>query len=169
MTKNHPAEKIHCLYRNGICEFAENRVQELKEKAAILPQDIHWHLIGPLQSNKVRQAVQVAKTIHSVDNEALAQRISRIAVEEKKNINIFIQVNITGEIQKSGVSTISLEKVLKSCSQLPNIKLSGLMTMGPLSATREDNIATFQTLKDLSIKYKAYFDSKTHFKYGYVC
>ena len=127
---------------------------------ALLPPDIHWHLIGPLQSNKVRQAVQVADTIQSVDNEALANRISRIAGEEAKNIDIYIQVNITGEIQKSGVTTLSLKKLLKHCSELPNITLKGLMTMGPLSATKEDNLKTFTKLKELSEEYREFFSEK---------
>lgn len=160
VSKNHPADKIYTLYKHGLNEFAENRVQEMIDKAELLADDIHWHLIGPLQSNKVRSAVKVAQTIHSVDNISLAQRIDRIAAEEDKVINVFIQVNLTGEIQKSGISSLSLEKLLSASSELKNIKLKGLMTMGPLSASKEENLSVFKELNELSVKFQDFFPSK---------
>ncbi|MDD7984884.1 5'-methylthioadenosine/adenosylhomocysteine nucleosidase [Lentisphaera marina] len=166
VTKNHPADKIYALYKHGQRQFAENRVQEMIEKSQVLPDDIHWHLIGPLQSNKVRQAVKVVQTIHSVDNIALAQRIDRIAAEEGKVINIFIQLNLTGEIQKSGVSSLSLEKLIVTCSGLKNVKLVGLMTMGPLSASKKENLSVFQELKELADKYEKFFPSKAKLSMG---
>ena len=166
VTKNHPADKIFALYKHGQNEFAENRVQELLTKAESLPKDIHWHLIGPLQSNKVRQAVKVAKTIHSVDNASLAKRIDRIAEEEGKQIDIFIQLNLTGEIQKSGISTLSLEKLLIACSELKNINLIGLMTMGPLSASKEENLKVFRELKEQSIQHRKHFSNEPKLSMG---
>ena len=84
VSKTFPASAIRELYEAGVRRFGENRVAELSEKAAVLPDDIQWHLIGQLQSNKVRKAVQLAAVIHSVDSRPLLERIDRIAGEENR-------------------------------------------------------------------------------------
>ena len=95
VTKRQPIEKLQALYDLGFREFGENRVSELNTKAELLPDDIIWHLIGGLQSNKVRAALQNAQVIHSVDSQKLLERINRIAGEEGKMIEVLLQVNIS--------------------------------------------------------------------------
>ena len=166
VTKNHSSEKISELYQLGERQFAENRVQEMIDKANELPKDIHWHLIGPLQSNKVRNAIKVASTIQSVDNIPLVERINRIAEEEQRSINIYIQVNLTGEIQKSGANTLMLPKILKVAFEAEHIKLRGLMTMGALSSSQKENYQVFSQLKDLADQYSKYFEGDAKLSMG---
>lgn len=166
VTKNHPSEKLLELYNLGERSFAENRVQEMIDKASQLPKDLQWTLIGPLQSNKVRQAIKVASTIQSVDNIPLINRISRIAEEEGLIIDIFIQVNLTGEIQKSGTNTLMLPKLLLAASEAPAIRLRGLMTMGALSSSQDENFKVFSDLKNLADQYVDFFDGPAKLSMG---
>ena len=166
VTKNHSSDKISELYQLGERQFAENRVQELIDKANQLPKDIHWHLIGPLQSNKVRNAIKVASTIQSVDNIPLVERINRIAEEENRSVDIYIQVNLTGEIQKSGANTLMLPKILKVASEAKSVNLLGLMTMGALSSSQEENFQVFSQLKDLAEQYSDYFEAEAKLSMG---
>ena len=149
VTKRQPIGKLEELYRLGERSFAENRVQEMLEKAEILPNDIIWHLIGPLQSNKVRQALKYATFIHSVDSLKLLNRIERIAGEDGKKVKVFLQVNITGEEQKSGFSEGSLKDALSAAKNLQNVTIIGLMTMGTVNHSQVETTAVFRRLREL--------------------
>ncbi|MCM8534646.1 MAG: YggS family pyridoxal phosphate-dependent enzyme [Lentisphaeraceae bacterium] len=149
VTKRQPLEKLQALYDLGERQFAENRVQEMLDKAEQLPSDLTWHLIGPLQSNKVRQALKFAKYIHSVDSAKLLNRIERIAGEDAKKVKVFLQVNITEEEQKSGFSKDAVEAVVKNSLSFENIEIIGLMAMGRSGASAEETKATFCELREL--------------------
>ena len=151
VTKVQPLEKLQALYELGEKSFGENRVQELCQKAELLPKDIEWHLIGSLQSNKVRQALKHASWIHSVDSVKLINRIEFIAGEDHKSPNIFLQVNLTGEAQKGGFEPEEIEEAVKVASECENLRVVGLMTMGSAGATDSETREVFKRLKRLQI------------------
>lgn len=155
VTKQQPIEKLHSLYAIGERLFGENRVQDLNHKAALLPKDIQWHMIGAIQSNKARAVVQNASCIHSVDSMKLLERLNRVALEEEKCPAIFLQVNLTGEKSKGGFTEAELAEALEKAANSPGLNLSGLMTMGALVGNDEETRAVFRHLKNLRDSYSA--------------
>lgn len=149
VTKVQPLEKLQALYDLGEKAFGENRVQELNEKAEKLPADIEWHLIGTLQSNKVRQALKHASWIHSVDSEKLIKRIDKIAGEDGVKPKILLQVNLTEEAQKGGFEPAAVEAAVKLAADCKNLETAGLMTMGKAGASDLENREVFRKLKEL--------------------
>ena len=145
VTKNQSADAIAELYSSGIKEFAENRIHVLEEKAKILPQDIVWHFIGKIQSNKVRKIIKIAKVLHSVDSSELLSRIDRISGEEGVFPELFIEVNVSGEASKSGVNISEVNSMLSI--PLKHAKVCGLITMAPFDSTEEEQKAIFSSLK----------------------
>lgn len=134
VSKTFPAEAIEELYRAGHRAFGENRIAELEAKAARLPSDIEWHLIGQLQGNKVRKAVRVASVIHSVDSLPLLERVDRIAGEEGRCPKILLEVNISGEASKSGCTPTELDALAAAAAAAEHLQFCGLMTMAPADA-----------------------------------
>jgi pyridoxal phosphate enzyme (YggS family) len=134
VSKNHPVETLRIAIDAGIESFGENRVQEALTKIEVLEgQGIQWHLIGHLQSNKAARAVKVFDLIQSLDRPKLARLMDRYAGELKKKIPVFIQVNVSGEVSKFGVSPEQFEELRDLTASLPNLRLMGLMTIGLLS------------------------------------
>ena len=152
VTKVQPIEKLKALYDLGEKSFGENRVQELNEKAAKLSDDIEWHLIGSLQSNKVRQALKYASWIHSVDSLKLINRIEKIAGEDGVKPKILLQVNLTDESQKGGFDPDKVEEAVELASNCQNLDIVGLMTMGKAGATDLENREVFKLLKQLQVE-----------------
>lgn len=151
VSKTKPVEMIEACIDNGIQVFGENKVQELCGKYEVLPKDLHWHLIGHLQRNKVKYITDKAELIHSVDSLRLAEAISEDAVKKGINVNILIEVNVAQEDSKFGVKTEDAEKLIREVSQLPNIFVKGLMTIAPYTEDSEENRPIFRTLKQLSV------------------
>ncbi len=149
VSKTFPASDIATLYRHGCRAFGENRVPELEAKAAALPPDIEWHLIGQLQSNKVRRAVKIAAVIHSVDSPELLERIDRIAGEEQKHPAILLEVNISGETAKSGCTPEALPRLAALAATARNVAFRGLMTMAPFEAAEPELDRIFERLRAL--------------------
>ena len=149
VTKRQPIEKLELLYELGERHFGENQVQEMNSKAEQLPKDIHWHLIGGLQSNKVKQALQSADYIHSVDSIKLLERIDRLAGELSKKPKIFLQVNVSGEESKQGFSPDELIDALDLAKDKENLTVIGLMTMAVKAAGEENNLRIFEDLRNL--------------------
>ena len=112
--------------------FAENKVQEAVEKIPRLPDNLEWHFIGHLQSNKIRKIVPLVDTIHSVDSTKLALGIDRIAGEMDRRLNIYLQVNIANETAKSGFAPERLRAEVGGIVALPNVRVSGLMLIPPI-------------------------------------
>ena len=135
VSKTFPGSDIAELYRYGCRMFGESRVQELLEKAASLPADIEWHLIGQLQANKVRKALSCAALIHSVDSAPLMERLDRIAEEEDRHPGFLIEVNVSGETSKSGCSPELLPELALRAASCRRIRWRGLMTMAPEGAS----------------------------------
>ena len=130
--------------------FGENRVQELAEKAPVLPDDIQWHIIGHLQSNKAAKAAELAHWVHSVDSEKLLNKLQVGAEAANRTLNILLEVNWTGEESKSGIhgadETLRLAEMAVSCK---NLNLRGLMTMAEFDATEARLRETFSGVREL--------------------
>ena len=133
----------------GVRDFGENRIQELETKAARLPQDIVWHFIGSLQSNKIRKAVKLASVIHSVDSVSAVERLDRIAEEEGKCVKFLLEVNVSGEASKSGVPQADFMALARTAASCRTAVFAGLMTMAPLDAPTETLDAVFGGLAAL--------------------
>lgn len=147
VSKTHPAEAVAEAYAAGQRLFGENRVQELAEKAPLLPGDIAWHLIGHLQTNKVRAAVVSAAVIHSVDSERLLRRIDAVAGELGKRQAILLQANVANEATKTGADMAELPALLELALALPNVDCRGFMTMAPLAAEGAELRGLFAALR----------------------
>ena len=137
VSKTRPADEILELYRMGVRDFGENRIQELEQKAASLPEDIIWHFIGPLQSNKIRKAVKLASVIHSVESVSTVEKLERIAQEENKQPRFLLEVNVSGEESKGGVAPENFMALARAAAGCRFARFSGLMTMAPLGAPQE--------------------------------
>lgn len=127
VSKTHSVEKILEAYQAGQRDFGENKVQELIQKAPLLPNDIRWHLIGHLQTNKVKYIASFIHLIHSVDSEKLLSEIQKQAERINRKISVLFQINISNEPQKSGFSYSDAEKVLQQTHLYPNIVIKGFM------------------------------------------
>lgn len=148
VSKRQPTEKIEALYNEGQRDFAENYVQEALEKIEILKNlAIQWHLIGPLQKNKVKFLKKNFAYIHSVDTLELARKIANAAAEIGYTQKIFIQLNLSGETSKSGYTPEQFKNDWLLLKNLEGIEIVGLMTMPPLENNSEKNRAFFKQLK----------------------
>lgn len=154
VSKTYPAEDILKAYECGVREIGENRVQEMCEKKPLLPEDLKVHLIGHLQTNKVKQAVKNACLIHSVDSVKLAVEISKASVNEGIVTPVLLQVNVAEDEAKFGLAAEELETVLEQVSELPGIKLKGLMTVPAIETDPETTRGYFRKLHELFEKYK---------------
>jgi PLP dependent protein len=134
VSKTFPSEAVLEAYKCGQRLFGENRMQELEAKVSNLPNDIEWHLIGHLQSNKVSKAVELADYIHSVDSQKLIRRIDRIAKEKGRMPKIFLEVNISGEESKFGLIPDQIGECARVAAECKNLEFVGLMTMAPYDA-----------------------------------
>ena len=147
VSKTYPIEHIKPLIDHGHIDFGENKIQEAVEKWSeikVKNSKIKLHLIGKLQTNKVKYAVKIFDYIHSVDNEKLAQKISQEQIKNNKNIKIFIQVNIGNEVQNSGIKKNKVKDFYQYCLNL-KLNILGLMCIPP-EGQRPD-----QFFKDLNI------------------
>lgn len=151
VSKTKPAEDIATLYNHGVRDFGENKVQELTEKYEKLPKDIRWHLIGHLQTNKVKYIVDKVYLIHSVDSLKLAEQIEKEACKKNITVNILIQVNVSNEDTKFGLDKEETVKNVEAISKLPHIRIKGLMTIAPFVENGEENRKYFNELKQLSV------------------
>ncbi len=154
VSKSKPIEDINTLFECGHLDFGENKVQELEEKALALNEiDIRWHFIGNLQSNKVSKLLKIPnlKSIHSVSSLKLAEEIRKKA---EIPLDIFIQVNTSGENQKGGFEPQDLEgmkSAMEAIEKNPNLRICGLMTIGPIEVEDFESAArkSFQLLKTI--------------------
>lgn len=134
----------------GLTELGENKVQEIMNKYDLLPQ-AQWHLIGHLQTNKVKYIIDKVKLIHSVDSVKLAQEISKRAVQAGITMNVLVEINIGNEESKHGVPIEQAEALAVEISKLDNITVKGLMTVAPFVENPEENRKYFKQMKNLFI------------------
>ena len=153
VTKTVEADRIRAAADAGFVAFGENRVQERASKADALG-DVSgtWHLVGPLQSNKARRAIELFDIIESVDSLALAQRLGRIAAEvrPRSKLRVLLQVNVDEDAAKSGFDPATLERELPAILELPALSVEGLMTVGRQVDSPEAARPTFVALRRLS-------------------
>jgi PLP dependent protein len=149
VTKTIPTEYIIKAIDAGITMLGENYVQEAKEKITVLGQRAQWHMIGHLQTNKAKYAVNLFDYIHSVDRIELAQELDKRAGLIGRKINILIEVNISGEKTKNGIPATTAIDLIKVTSKLENLSVRGLMTMAPYSNNPENARPYFSALRNL--------------------
>ena len=153
VTKTVAPPKICEAYDSGVRTFGENRVQEFAGKVEAL-RDLHdaeWHMIGHLQTNKAAKAVELFAHIDSVDSLRLAQKLNSAAAEFSKRIPVLIEINIAGEDAKNGVAPDSheLEQLLKAASELPQLNITGLMTVPPYNEDPGQSRPYFRKMRSL--------------------
>ena len=146
MSKTLPAELIEHAYEAGLRIFGESRPQEVRDKTPVLPQDIEWHFIGPLQTNKIKYVLPVCRLIHSVDSLHLAQSISDFCKKRDISANILLEVNTSSESSKIGVQPAEAKEIFNKIRLLPNINILGLMTIAPFTNVEEDIRHSFRRL-----------------------
>lgn len=157
VSKTHPVERIQELYDAGQRVFGENKVQELLEKVPLLPEDIQWHLIGHLQTNKVKYIAEFIHTIQSVDSEKILQEISKQATKAKRTINVLLQIKIAQEDTKYGLEKEEAEEIFHKYlkNEYPNVKINGLMGMASFTEDQSQIKAEFQKLKNIFDEFSA--------------
>lgn len=150
VSKTKPVEMLQEAFEAGVRHFGENRVQEAATKIPHLPKaGLTWHLIGHLQSNKAKSAVELFDVIHSVDSIALATRLNRLAGEHNKQVPIFLQVHLGDEESKAGVDPADLPALFQASYQLPHLNITGLMAIPPYFPDPEQVRPSFVTLRQL--------------------
>lgn len=151
VSKTKPVELLQEVYNCGCRDFGENKVQEILEKYDKLPKDIRWHMIGHLQTNKVKYIIDKVSCIHSVDSYHLAEVISKEAIKKDIVMPILIEVNIAEEKSKFGTTKEDTISLVKKIAALPNVQIMGLMTIAPYVDESEENRQYFVSLRDLSV------------------
>ena len=151
VSKTKPVEMLQEAYDAGAREFGENKVQEIDAKYDRLPRDIHWHMIGHLQRNKVKYIVDKVAMIHSVDSLRMAEAIDKEAQKKNVVVPILIEVNVAEEDSKFGLSLEEVTSLVESISKLSNVRIQGLMTVAPFVEDPEENREVFRSLKKLSV------------------
>jgi pyridoxal phosphate enzyme (YggS family) len=150
VSKNRPTTDIRVAFQSGQTVFGENYIQELVPKLDEIREAVQWHVIGHLQSNKVKYIAGQVALIHSVDRISLAEEIDRQWGKLGKICDILIQVNISGEATKSGTTEAEAIQLVRACAILPNVRVRGLMTMPPFFDDPEAARPYFAGLRRLS-------------------
>jgi len=149
VTKMAAVEKIKEALQYGLCSFGENRVQDFLKKYELVGQDVEWHMIGHLQRNKAKQLVGKVEMIHSLDRLPLAQLLDKLSKDQGYPWNVLVQVNISQEETKYGLSPHELPEFLDLVQDLQGIKICGLMTIAPFEDDPEKTRPVFRKLRQL--------------------
>ncbi len=149
VTKTVGAEQVEAVIAAGVTVIGENRVQEATAKKQAVSSEASWHLIGHLQTNKVKKALKIFDLIESVDSEHLAEKIQQESEKLQRTVDVFIQVNTSGEQSKFGVAPEHALSLVRSVSKLPNLRLRGLMTIGALSDDEDRIRSCFRMLRQI--------------------
>lgn len=149
VTKYAQMEWVKILLELGCTHLGESRTQQLNERAAVLPDNLHWHFIGPLQRNKVRRTILNSSLIHSVDSLKLLSTIDRIAAECGLQPHVLIELNLAGEESKKGFSKAELLANWTSICTASHVRIDGLMTMAPYHKDPELARPVFRELSEL--------------------
>lgn len=154
VSKTKPIETLQEAYDLGVRIFGENKVQELTAKYEALPKDIHWHMIGHLQTNKVKYIIDKAELIHSVDSLKLAETIEKEAAKHDLIADILVEVNVAEEESKFGMKMEEVIPFVEKVSAFPHVRVRGLMTIAPFVEDPEENRSIFADLHKLYIDIK---------------
>ncbi|MBG9737579.1 YggS family pyridoxal phosphate-dependent enzyme [Paenibacillus alvei] len=150
-TKTVPLEKLQMAIQMGETLFGENKAQELRDKFPLMRQSnqVEWHFIGHLQTNKVKDVVKYVTLIHSVDRLKLGQALNHQLVKENKTMDILVQINTSYEESKFGASPETALELVEQLSQFETLNVKGLMTIGKLNATNDETRHCFRLLKSI--------------------
>jgi len=148
-SKSRTPQEVEELRKLGQRLFGENRVQEAKAKIPLCSSDLEWHMIGHLQRNKVRHAVQIFDMVHSVDSVALAEELNRQSLLQGKHLRVLVQVNVSGESTKHGLTPESARALLERSNEWKHLEFCGLMTMAPYCEDPERARPWFRMLRQL--------------------
>ena len=150
VSKTKPLSDLEEILDAGVIEFGENKVQELFDKYEHIKSPVHWHMIGHLQTNKVKYIVDKVCLIHSVDSLKLASQISKEAEKKKVECDVLIEVNVAQEESKFGITTDETLALIREVAVLPHVHIKGLMTIAPFVDDPEENRPVFRSLYELS-------------------
>ncbi len=153
VTKNHPVSLVDELYELGERQFGENRIQEALPKFIEFsgfsrPEPATWHLIGQLQTNKVKQALEFASVVHSLDREALLLELTKRTAERSEPLKVFIQVNLTEDLERGGVSPSAVLEFAEKVTKVPTLHLEGLMAVASLDDEPEKDFESMARLSE---------------------
>ena len=151
VSKMKPLEDIETLLKVGQLEYGENYVQELCEKEEHVSRPVHWHMIGHLQTNKVKYIIDKVVLIHSVDSVHLAKQIEKEAAKKNITAQILLQVNVAEEDTKFGMDTDEVLRMAEEINQFPHVHIRGLMTSAPFVEDPEENRCYFRKLHKLFV------------------
>lgn len=165
VSKTKSIEDILEAYQAGQRIFGENKAQEMKEKHALLPKDIQWHMIGHLQENKVKYIVPFVSMIHSVDSLKILLAINKRALLCNRVVDCLFEMDISHEESKFGLSMEELVSILSSeeYKQMKNIRICGLMGIGSITEDKEQTRKEFRTLKEMFLEIKQKFFSNSEY------
>ena len=155
VSKTKPIELIKEAYDYGIRDFGENKVQEILEKYEQLPKDIRWHMIGHLQTNKVKMILDKVEYIHSIDSLKLANVIDKEAKKKGIIVKGFLELNIVGEETKFGFSVEELNSIIEELAIFGNLRIIGLMIVAPFVDIAEKNREIFKKMKKIAVDINA--------------
>lgn len=163
VTKGVNVSQIQGIIAEGVTDIGENRIQEARQKYNIINQskenvtqenntnyNCQWHLIGHLQRNKVKTALEIFSLIHSVDSIRLYKEISDRSIDKESPTKVLLQVNTTGEVSKFGIAVDEVLSFIEDAHTYPNVEICGLMTIGIFSSSPEDNRPVFELLRKMS-------------------
>ena len=151
VSKTKPVEMIEEIMAAGIVEFGENKPQVLRDKYEVLPKNLHFHMIGHLQTNKIKYVIDRAVLIHSIDSIRLAEAVNAEAKKHDRIMPVLVEVNVAQEESKSGFLVEETEKAIREIAKLSNIRVEGLMTIAPFVENAEENRQYFVKLRKLSV------------------
>ena len=151
VSKTKPVEMIEEIMAAGIVEFGENKPQELRDKYEVLPKNLHFHMIGHLQTNKIKYVIDRAVLIHSIDSIRLAEAVNAEAKKHDRIMPVLVEVNVAQEESKSGFLVEETEKAIREIAKLSNIRVEGLITIAPFVENAEENRQYFVKLRKLSV------------------
>lgn len=151
VSKTMPVSDLREAMAAGMMEFGENRPQELRDKQAEITEPLHWHMIGSLQTNKLKYVVGRTVLIHSVDSLHLARAIEEESQKRGVVSDILLEINIAGEATKGGISPEALEGLVRDISGFPHVRMRGLMTVAPYTEHPEENRIYFRKMKQLLV------------------
>ena len=166
VSKTKSVEEISQAYEAGQRVFGENKIQEMASKWEELPKDIAWHMIGHVQSNKVKYMAHFVDLIHGVDSFKLLKEIQKQAIKHDRTIRCLIQIRIAEEETKFGLPEEELEALLKAAEDLPNVQIAGLMGMATFTDNQNQITFEFNKLKDLYDKVKSFSASMNTLSMG---
>ena len=151
VSKTKPVEMIEEVMTAGIVDFGENKPQELRDKYEVLPKNLRFHMIGHLQTNKIKYVIDRVVLIHSIDSIHLAEAVNTEAKKHNRIMPVLVEVNVAQEESKSGFLVEKAENAIREIAKLSNIRVEGLMTIAPFVENAEENRQYFVKLRKLSV------------------